>query len=85
MGGFIFIEFYQLDGYVAVPHICHNNKKLNVIGRNIRKSKSGYEADVTVYECDGCQYEPKCTKAKGNKKLYVSKNLYKKDLNPQKI
>ena len=64
-------------------YTCHNNKKLNVIRNNIRKSKSGYEARVTVYECencDGCQYKTKCTKAKGNKKLSVSKNFIKKRL-----
>jgi len=64
-------------------YTCHNNKKLNVIGNNIRKSKSGYEADVTVYECEdcyGCQYKAKCTKAKGNKKLNVSKKFVQKRL-----
>lgn len=64
-------------------YTCHNNKKLNVIGEYIRKSKSGYEADVTVYECEdcyGCQYKPRCTKAKGNKKLTVSKKFIQKRL-----
>ncbi len=40
--------------------------------------KNGYESEVTVYECSGCQgcpYKGKCTKAKGNKRLYVSKNF----------
>lgn len=43
-----------------------------------QKSKNGYESDVTVYECSdcvGCPYKDKCTKAKGNKRLYVSKNF----------
>ena len=64
-------------------YTCHNNKKLTVIGTNIRKSKSGYEASVTVYgceDCDGCKYKPKCTKAKGNKKLSVSKKFIQKRL-----
>ena len=64
-------------------YTCHNNKKLNVIGEYIRKSKSGYEADVTVYECEdcyGCQYKPRCTKTKGNKKLTVSKKFIQKRL-----
>jgi transposase len=64
-------------------YTCHNNKKLKVIYNTIRKSKSGYQANVTVYECedcDGCQYKPKCTKAKGNKKLSVSKNFIQKRL-----
>ena len=64
-------------------YTCHNNKKLKVIYNKIRKSKSGYEASVTVYECedcDSCQYKPKCTKAKGNKKLSVSKKFIQKRL-----
>lgn len=43
-----------------------------------KRSKNGYESDVTVYECadcSGCPYKDKCTKAKGNKRLYVSKNF----------
>ena len=43
-------------------------------------NKSGYQADVTVYECENstdCPYKEKCTKAKRNKKLYVSKTLSK--------
>lgn len=43
-----------------------------------QKSKNGYESEVTVYECQncgGCPYKEKCTKAKGNKRLYVSKNF----------
>ena len=64
-------------------YTCHNNKKLKVIYNTIRKSKSGYKANVTVYECencDSCQYKPKCTKAKGNKKLSVSKKFIQKRL-----
>ena len=64
-------------------YTCHNNKKLKVIGNKIRKSKSGYEASITVYgceDCSGCQYKPKCTKAKGNKKLSVSKKFIQKKL-----
>jgi len=62
-------------------YTCHNNKKLKVIDNRIRKSKSGYQASVTVYECkdcDACKYKPKCTKAKGNKKLSVSKKFIQK-------
>jgi len=64
-------------------YTCHNNKKLKVNYNTIRKSKSGYKASVTVYECedcDSCQYKPKCTKAKGNKKLSVSKKFILKRL-----
>ena len=46
-----------------------------------QKSKSGYQSEVTVYECEdcgGCPYKEKCTRAKGNKRLYLSKNFLKK-------
>ncbi len=61
-------------------YICHNEKKFlpkNVIKRT---SKSGYESEVTVYECEsceGCPHKEKCTKSKGNKKLQVSKKFIK--------
>lgn len=43
-----------------------------------RKSKSGFEVALTVYECFGCEGCPQkelCTRAKGNRKLYVSKDF----------
>ena len=45
-----------------------------------KKSKNGYESEVTVYECEdctGCSYKETCTRAKNNKKLYVSKKFIK--------
>ena len=46
-----------------------------------QKSKSGYESQVTIYECEdcgGCQHKDKCTRARKNKKLYVSKSFIEK-------
>ena len=43
-----------------------------------KKSKSGYESEVTVYECEdctNCPHKEKCTRAKGNKRLYISKSF----------
>ncbi len=43
-----------------------------------RKSKSGFEATVSVYECFGCGGCPQktlCTRAKGNRQLQVSKDF----------
>ena len=43
-----------------------------------KKSKSGYESNVTVYECSGCGECPQkalCTRAKGNRQLQVSKDF----------
>lgn len=42
------------------------------------RSKTGYVSEVTVYEGTGCQACPfiaKCTHAKGNRRLYVSKRM----------
>ena len=62
----------------ADTYTCHNGKCLSVSYIKHQKSKNGYKSEVTVYECescDGCPYKEKCTKAKGNKKLYVSKKF----------
>ena len=62
-------------------YICHAGKELRVIYLKKQHSKSGYESEVTVYECGdctGCPYKETCTKAKGNKRLYVSKSFLEK-------
>lgn len=44
----------------------------------IRRSKSGYEATVTVYECSGCDacvQKALCTHARGNRQMRVSKTF----------
>ena len=70
-------------------YICHAGKELRVIYLKKQRSKSGYESEVTVYECEdctGCPHKEKCTKAKGNKRLYVSKSfLEKRDESYQNI
>ncbi len=65
----------------ADTYTCHAGKSLWPHYIKKQKSKSGYESEVTVYECEGCRgcaYKEKCTKAKGNKKLYVSKSFLEK-------
>ena len=62
-------------------YTCHAGKKLSAQYIKKQKSKSGYESQVTVYECEdctGCPYKEKCTKSKGNKRLYVSKSFIEK-------
>ena len=62
-------------------YTCHAGKKLRPIFLKKQKSKSGYESEVTVYECEdctGCPYKEKCTKAKENKRLYISKSFLEK-------
>ena len=59
-------------------YTCYNGKVLSVSYTKHQKSKNGYISEVTVYECEsceGCPCKEKCTKAKGNKKLYVSKKF----------
>ena len=59
-------------------YTCHAGKTLSAQYVKKQKSKNGYESEVTVYECSdcsGCPCKVKCTKAKGNKRLYVSKNF----------
>ena len=59
-------------------YTCHAGKLLKPIFTKNQKSKSGYKSEVTVYECEdcgGCPQKEKCTKAKGNKRLYISKNF----------
>lgn len=41
-----------------------------------RVSKSGYESELKIYECekcDGCTLKNKCTKVKGNRRIQVFK------------
>ena len=62
-------------------YICAYGKKLVPVSSKFKTSKSGYKSIVTIYEsesCDKCPYKNKCTKAKGNKRLHVSKDFIKK-------
>ena len=62
-------------------YICAYGNKLVPISSKIKTSKSGYKSNVTIYEsenCNECPYKSKCTKAKGNKRLHVSKDFVKK-------
>lgn len=59
-------------------YACHKGRRLSAVYIKKQKSKNGYESDVTVYEyksCEGCEHKEKCTRAKGNKRLYVSKKF----------
>jgi len=57
-------------------YTCHNGKQLKPVGIFNRKSPTGYVSEVTVYECENCgdcPHKGKCTKAKGNRRMEVSK------------
>lgn len=66
---------------ITDTYICHAGKELKPLFIKKQKSKSGYESEVTVYECEdctGCPHKEKCTRAKGNKRLYISKSFLEK-------
>lgn len=61
-------------------YTCQNDKKLQVVYTGKRKSKSGFESEVTYYECEnceGCPHKKNCTRSKGNRKMQVSKKFIK--------
>lgn len=63
-----------------MPHLHPCRKKLKPLFIK-QKSKRGYESEVTVYGCEactGCPHKEKCTRAKGNKRIYVFKSFLEK-------
>ena len=63
----------DLDEYT-----CQAGQKLRAKYESDRKSASGYVSRITHYECDDCSscpYKKSCTKAKGNRKMQVSKRF----------
>jgi transposase len=59
-------------------YTCQYGKKLRVVYVGKRKSKSDFESEVTIYECEDCSecpHKKSCTRAKGNRKLYLSKKF----------
>ena len=59
-------------------YTCQNGKKLRVTYVGKRQSKHGFESEVTYYECEdctGCQFKSSCTRAKGNRKMQLSKTF----------
>jgi transposase len=59
-------------------YTCRDGKKIRPVGVTKRKSKSGYQSTITIYECEdcsGCPYKPSCTKAEGNRQFRVSKKF----------
>lgn len=57
-------------------YTCHNGKQPKPVGITYRTSATGYQAEITLYECEDCSDCPckrRCTKAKGNRRMQVSK------------
>lgn len=62
-------------------YTCANGKQLKPIRMQKSKTGSGYETELTVYECENCgdcPFKNKCTKAKGNRQIKVSKTFIAK-------
>jgi hypothetical protein len=62
-------------------YTCHNGKQLKPVGIIHRTSATVYRSEITVYECEDCSDCPHktcCTKAKGNRKMQVSKTFVEK-------
>ena len=63
----------EMDEYT-----CQNDKKIRAVFTGKRVSKSGFESEVTYYECEdceGCPYKKSCTRAKGNRTMRISKEF----------
>ena len=59
-------------------YTCQYGKKLRAVYVGKKKAKSGFESEVTFYECEDCSdcpHKKNCTRAKGNRKMQVSKNF----------
>lgn len=59
-------------------YTCKNGKKLIATYTEPKYTKSGFERQVTFYECEsceGCPYKKGCTRAKANRKMQVSKKF----------
>lgn len=59
-------------------YTCQAGRKIRATYEGKQKTKSGYEREVTYYECEDCKdcpYKKKCTRAKGNRKLQISKKF----------
>ena len=59
-------------------YTCQNGKKIRAVHTGKRISRSGFESEVTYYECEsceGCPFKKDCTRAKGNRKMQLSKTF----------
>ena len=58
--------------------ICPNKKKLTYKETIQKQTINGYTQQIRVYEsegCQGCPMKEKCTQAKGNRNVYLNRNL----------
>jgi transposase len=63
---------------IADTYTCPTGELFTFIYTTKRKSTSGFESTITMYECSNCTQCPQksqCTRAKGNRRLSVSKDF----------
>jgi len=66
--------YNETDDY----YICPNNRKFIYTESIIRTTKNGYHQNIDIYSCEnckGCPLKQQCTKAKGNRRIQINKNL----------
>jgi hypothetical protein len=59
-------------------YTCPNGQKIRATHIGKRQSKSGFESEITYYECEnceGCGLKKQCTRASGKRKMSLSKNF----------
>jgi len=59
-------------------YTCQAGRKLRVQHVGTKKNERGYEREITYYECESCNecpYKKKCTRAKENRTMQVSKKF----------
>ena len=68
------MEYNEVDDTFT----CPNGNLFRFIYTTKRTSKTGFVSEISVYECDNCNYCPlksQCTKAKGNRQISFSKDF----------
>ena len=63
---------------VADTYTCPQGNLFSYIYTTTRKSSGGFESTITIYECHGCMdctQKKLCTRAKGNRRIRVSKDF----------
>jgi transposase len=63
---------------VLDEYTCQAGKKLRAVYVGKKKSRTGFEREVTYYECEsceGCQHKKKCTRSKDKRTIQVSKKF----------
>jgi len=63
---------------LADTYTCPAGHLFNYIYTTKKRNKSGFESTLTVYECTECTHCPQkkdCTRAKGNRRISVSKDF----------